>query len=335
MGKKKYRILSIDGGGLRGVLSVRMLKTIESQHPGFLDQVDMFAGNSAGSIIAAGLATGSTLDNLESLFVERGPGIFKVRFLAWIPFFWAKYGHKRKEQEFADLYQESTMKSVRESNGKNLFIATFLLDSDQDPEEEKDERRSWKAKFYHNLPNLDESSTFESLSVTELVMKSTAPPTYFAIRDHHVDGALVANNPSLCAYSEVRNWLKSEARKSSPQDEHPEIDTEVVVLRIGSGEPSQYITSKSGDWGYFNWGTKLLHIIFSSASGLAHYQCKELLEDRYHSVNKTIPNGIGLDDLSAISKLTFEASELDKEKLDAFMERHWFDDELTKGKSGE
>ena len=54
--KKPFVILSLDGGGCRGYMSIRLLERVCEEAPGFLDRVDLFAGTSTGSILAAFLA---------------------------------------------------------------------------------------------------------------------------------------------------------------------------------------------------------------------------------------------------------------------------------------
>ena len=56
----KYRILSIDGGGVRGLLVTVLLQQLDGRLPGWRDQVDLLAGTSTGGIIALGLAKGLT-----------------------------------------------------------------------------------------------------------------------------------------------------------------------------------------------------------------------------------------------------------------------------------
>ena len=58
--KKPFVILSMDGGGCRGYMSIRLLERVCEEAPGFLDRVDLFAGTSTGSILAAFLAGGAT-----------------------------------------------------------------------------------------------------------------------------------------------------------------------------------------------------------------------------------------------------------------------------------
>jgi hypothetical protein len=86
------RILALDGGGIRGVLTVQILKRIESllrARAGgdaafrLCDYFDLIGGTSTGAILAAGLATGMSADELESLYHELGDAIFEPDVLRW------------------------------------------------------------------------------------------------------------------------------------------------------------------------------------------------------------------------------------------------------------
>jgi patatin-like phospholipase/acyl hydrolase len=63
-----YRILSLDGGGIRGVLTASLLERLEEKQPGFLTMVDLFAGTSTGGILALALASGMTAE-VRDLYV--------------------------------------------------------------------------------------------------------------------------------------------------------------------------------------------------------------------------------------------------------------------------
>src|SRR5262245_29493544 len=71
-----YRILSFDGGGIRGLLTLAMLKKIQTAVPTLVSQADLFAGTSTGGIIALGLAAGKTVDELIRLYLDNGKKIF-------------------------------------------------------------------------------------------------------------------------------------------------------------------------------------------------------------------------------------------------------------------
>lgn len=315
---EKYRILSLDGGGIRGVLAARIVKRIVELHPDFLDKVDLFAGTSTGAILAAGLATGRTPQEMVDLYIEHGRSIFKKKACWWPHFLCSKYTRVRREKVFGKYFDGHSLKSVRDDNAKALFISSFLLDSEEDPERSKRKPRMWKAKFFHNLPGLPETPVFNDLAITELLMRSSAAPTFFPIHRYYVDGGVVANNPSLCAYAEVRNWQKKQLNQF-PGKVLPEIS----VLRVSTGRLPKHLRKEFDAWGIIKWGKPLLEIMTSAASDLANYQCKELLEDRYFSIDPLLPRSIGLDDVSAIPELVPDDNTIDEAALDRFVTDHW------------
>lgn len=73
-----HLILSLDGGGIRGVLTAKILERLEAACP-FLDRVELVAGTSTGGILALGLARGLTPSALVELYRTEGPRIFDHR----------------------------------------------------------------------------------------------------------------------------------------------------------------------------------------------------------------------------------------------------------------
>ena len=71
-----YKILSLDGGGIRGLLTTIILERLNLLNPGWLDKVDLLAGTSTGGIIALGLAHGLTPTQLRNLYQMKGEKIF-------------------------------------------------------------------------------------------------------------------------------------------------------------------------------------------------------------------------------------------------------------------
>ena len=72
-----YYIMSFDGGGIRGYLSILILRKLLKENPDILDKIDLFAGTSTGGIIALGLAYGIDIDVILELYRYKGGEIFK------------------------------------------------------------------------------------------------------------------------------------------------------------------------------------------------------------------------------------------------------------------
>lgn len=109
------RILALDGGGIRGILTVQVLKRLETLlrarsggDPEFrlCDYFDLIGGTSTGAILAAGLATGMSADELEQLYRELGDAIFEPDLLRW-GLMRAKFSRKPLEKalkrQFGDI----------------------------------------------------------------------------------------------------------------------------------------------------------------------------------------------------------------------------------------
>ena len=296
-----YRILSLDGGGIRGVLTARLLEAIETKRPGFLESVDLFAGTSTGAILATTLAMGKPPATIVQLYREQGPAIFRARIKSSIPFlsmlFFAKYGTKPRYDALHSVIGDLTLGEIK----KGLFISTFLLDDDNDPKPKPlgpKPRSRWKAKFFHNFAPASGGADYRPLKALDVVMRSSAAPLYFPIYQNYIDGGVVANNPSVCALSQVLDAKTPLAESKS-----------VVVLSLGTGDNPECITSKEGDWGLWQWKLQLIDILTSAASGLADYQCYQLLNERYCRLNPDLPDAIGLDDIGRIPDLIAAAEQ--------------------------
>jgi hypothetical protein len=81
---KPFRILSIDGGGIKGVFPAAFLAALE-RTAGFrvLDHVDLITGTSTGGIVALGLGMGFTAEQMLSFYREHGPRIFPSNRWLW------------------------------------------------------------------------------------------------------------------------------------------------------------------------------------------------------------------------------------------------------------
>lgn len=330
----KYRILSLDGGGIRGVLTAQLLKLIEERKPGFLASVDMFAGTSTGAILAAGLAKGLKPEEIIDLYIQDGQRIFpswrrKLGYIGML--FSSRYGTSGRKEALENLLGDKTLGDVN----RDLLISSFLLDSINDPnckpeseipvpDECKKKVRQWKAKFFHNLePKRPSARDYRCENLVDVVTRSSAAPLYFPLFQNYVDGGIVANNPALCSFAQVI----SNDTPIAKQDE-------VVILSLGTGDVQKYITNKNSAWGLLGWKLQLIDILTSGSVGLATFQGKQILGDRFQRLNPILPKPIELDDASpqAIKELIEAANNTAKKEgncppeLDAtidFITKQW------------
>lgn len=203
------RILSLDGGGIRGALTLGYLKKIETilrekekDHNLLLcDYFDLIGGTSTGSIIAAALAIGMDVDKIKDMYMDLGGKIFGQKRDWWKPwetweFLKAGYDHAALEKSLKGVFKSMTLESSEIKTG--LCIVAKRADTNS----------VWplinhpKGKFYDT-----DIGKNKNIPLWQAVRASTAAPTYFAPqmidvgdgqRAAFVDGGVsMSNNPAL------------------------------------------------------------------------------------------------------------------------------------------
>jgi uncharacterized protein len=200
------RILTLDGGGIRGRLSLEYLQVIETllrKRTGqadllLCDYFDLIAGTSTGAILAATLACGMSVADLQQLYNVLGPTVFKQGGLR-IPLLAPKFpSEPLRELLNQKLGSDTMLDSDKVRTG--LMIMTKRLDTGS----------PWPL---HNHPNGRYAAQDGALNLAEIVRASTAAPTYFepeevdihsrtgtVTRGAFVDGGVTPfNDPALQA----------------------------------------------------------------------------------------------------------------------------------------
>lgn len=201
-------ILALDGGGIRGALTLGYLKKIETiirEKYGadylLCDYFDLIGGTSTGSIIAAALAIGKSVDEIVDLYMDLGGKIFGKKRSFWNPletwkFLKAEYDYIELENSLKEAFGNITLESDQIKTG--LCIVAKRADTNS----------IWplinhpQGKFYDT--NVGKN---KNIPLWQAVRASSAAPTYFAPqmidvgdgqRAAFVDGGVsMANNPAL------------------------------------------------------------------------------------------------------------------------------------------
>ena len=142
-GQKK--ILSLDGGGIRGALTLGYLKKLEdvlkakhSDKPDFrlCDYFDLIGGTSTGAIIAASLAIGKTVDEITTLYMDLGGKIFGEKRNWWNPmetmkWLKANYNYKAMEDGLKLAFGDITLGSAKIKTGLCIVAKRAVNQSSQ------------------------------------------------------------------------------------------------------------------------------------------------------------------------------------------------------------
>jgi patatin-like phospholipase/acyl hydrolase len=305
----KYRILSLDGGGIRGIITAIILQRLESEASvqDWLQSVDLIAGTSTGGLLALGLGHGLTPKFMRSIYENDGPDIFDdswlddVRDLGKIS--GADYDTKNLEKVLKRIFGRTTLSRLKH----RVLIPTFDLDSESSPG-----KRMWKPKLFHNFPGSDSDG---SMLAYKVGLYTSAAPTYFPSVDGYIDGGVYANNPSMCALAQSQDARIPDSPALS----------EVRLLSLGTGISLEYIQGKELDWGYAQWAKPLISLMLDGVAGIADYQCEQLLGERYHRHAPVFPPrvSIPMDAVERIPYMTEFAEKLDLSSTVAWLKKYW------------
>jgi len=202
------RLLSIDGGGLAGLIPAESLILIEKQLDEMTgrklplcDRFDLIGGTSTGAILAAGLSLGLRAETLRNFYLDFGKEIFKKVFFPVR--FWHSYPSEPLEDHLKNVFGENTTLGSAKLRTQIMIVAKNATMG-----------TTW---FFTNNPRGRYYSTNASLPLWQIVRASSAAPTYFAPRTmvvpddkgqihnyEFVDGGVSSyNNPSLQLFLEA------------------------------------------------------------------------------------------------------------------------------------
>jgi patatin-like phospholipase/acyl hydrolase len=305
-----YRILALDGGGVRGVFTTTLLGRLEAARP-FLAKVDLLAGTSTGGIIALGLAAGMAPEELTGLYLDTDARIFPESHLGAL----ALLG-----KVFAAPYDTAVLKRVLEEAfarrgvsvlgdlARRVLIPTFDLDSSSGPAG-RPGPRTWKPKFFHNFPGPGSDA---GERIVDVALRTSAAPTFFPSYQGFVDGGVIANNPSMVALAQALHPATGGQRLE-----------QVCVLSVGTGVRRRHIAGEVHDWGYAQWAIPLSRLIVEGPMDTARYECEQLLGERFCRVDAVLEREIDLDDAAAGPDLVEMAGRVPLDAATAWVGR-WF-----------
>ncbi|GFK94765.1 hypothetical protein NNJEOMEG_02612 [Fundidesulfovibrio magnetotacticus] len=268
------RILSIDGGGMRGLIPATILATMErlaGKPIGHL--VDLVAGTSTGGIIAAAVAAGIPMERVRRLYREQGREIFARDIGHVIDSLGGladeKYPATGLDRCLGALFQD---RKLSDASTELLVTATTLSGAPM--------------MFKRRKARRDQAEDF---LLTDVCRATSAAPTYFPpaeisdlaqARTHYLaDGGLVANNPAMCAVAEG-------FKGGEPFP---------TLVSLGTGADDSSLTIKAArHLGLLN-AAGVLKMVFNGPGAAVDYQCRELLGDQYHRLQPTLPGPMELD----------------------------------------
>ena len=210
--KGKKKILSIDGGGIRGLIAIEILAKIEqelrdkenNQALVLADYFDFVAGTSTGALIAAAISMGKSMDYIRSFYKGSGEKMFKKRI--FVPFVAKLVGYEYSSKNLTKTLQEVFEIETRLGSDK---LKTLLLIVMQNVKTDSPWPISNNPFAKYNDLEKNQKGSNLHLPLWQLLRASTAAPTFFAPEHIEIDGQKFSfadgamtpyNNPAFQAY---------------------------------------------------------------------------------------------------------------------------------------
>lgn len=291
-------ILSIDGGGIRGLIPALVLAKIEKETGKGISQLfDLIAGTSTGGILALGLCIDDgngqpkySASDLAELYVTKGKQIFSRSFWDGVSSVAGLADEKYSEEGLEKALDEYFGNEPLGAALTDCMITSYDIQL-REPHFFKSWRKEWKA-----------------VEMRHAARATSAAPTYFEPALVAVDGGMRAlidggvfvNNPVVSAYAEFKRRFPEEEK--------------LYIVSIGTGQlvrPIGYSDAK--DWGKARWLSPLLSCMFDGATDAANYQMSHILGDSFVRLQTSL--SIASDDMDNATKGNIENLKLEARKL--------------------
>lgn len=296
-----FKVLSIDGGGMRGLLPATVLAEIERRTGKPIASLfNLVAGSSAGGLLALGLCKPGEQGpqyraaDLVHLFSTEGPRIFHrspARTLCSLDgMIDEKYPADGLEEVLDEYFGETHLSEA----ATDVILPSYELGS----------RQAFFFKSRRARANVS-----EDYLMRQAARATTAAPTYFEPplfnsplgQMAFTDGGMVANSPAMCAYAE--------ARKHYPQAD------DILLVSLGTGDTAKPIAyANARDWGIAQWLAPLISIFLDGMADAVNYQMIQCLpngpdgKQRYYRLQ--IPMGQVNDAIDEVSNANIRSLQL-------------------------
>jgi hypothetical protein len=273
----RFQILSLDGGGLRGLFSAAVLAAIEEDlQTSVAQHFDLIAGTSTGGIIAIALGLGLRPAEIVRFYEQHGPRIFSNplgwRWLRqWVA---SKYSALPLEKALRETFHERLLGESQ----KRLVVPAYNLGDDD--------------VYLFRTPHATHLRRDHRVPAWRVALATAAAPTFFPAcrsvdRIRLVDGGVWANNPAMVAVIEAVGPL------GVPLDE-------IHVLSVGAYDEIRRRPHFLDRGGLIAWAKPAVDVIMRAGSiSVTNHVGFLLGAERFYRVDPKVPRGEAVLDRSA------------------------------------
>jgi patatin-like phospholipase/acyl hydrolase len=284
---RRFRILSLDGGGIKGTFTAAFLTALEAMtHKRVADHFDLITGTSTGGIIAVALGLGVPAEEILKMYQNQGPSIFPIPrrgLLGWAAEQWRHvFGPKHS--------QEVLMKAIKGVVGERKFgeskvrLVIPAFDGNRGA-----------VHLFKTAHSPDYKQDYLLPAVT-VAMGTAAAPTYFQAYTEagggcYLDGGLWANSPVVVGVLEATCVLGHRIE-------------DVELLSVGTTTCPYHVSHARRNGGFLSWATGLADVFMQAQVEAALGQATLMVGERMLRVNAEVaPGRFSIDNASTIVEL--------------------------------
>lgn len=284
---ESYRILSCDGGGIRGAATLKVLKELQKStgiqiHEAF----DVYAGTSTGSIIALSLALGVDVEEILSDYEEMSGDVFTRS--SYLTLFRPEYSATMLKNSLINILEKKGYgaNATLGDLPKKVIVPAVRLNA---PEEGR-----WRLDVLENF-----TTEGKKIKIIDAVLESSAAPTYFSSENNYIDGGTAMNDPSLAALMVIFNPDTAMLK-------------DFTIFGVGTGYEKQAIEGDE-NWGELQWispvsgsdagSIPLVDLLLGVQDQIPSQVLSKLLGERYRKFDFPLEESFPLDAAYKIPEL--------------------------------
>jgi len=283
----RFQILSLDGGGIKGLFSAAVLAHLEEDFDVKIsDHFDLIVGTSTGGIIALGLGIGMTPREIMQFYISKGPKIFPNKRMYGIrQLYRNKYNPFELEHALKECFGEKRLAESR----KRLVIPSYNIGEDN--------------VYLFKTPHHEDLKRDYKVPIWKVAMATSAAPTYLPVFSgvdniRLIDGGVWANNPTMVGIVEAVSKLNMS------------LDN-IRILSLGTTSEIKNRRKKLDHGGIWQWKSDGIDVVLRGQSIGAYTQAQHLLgKEQIIRIDPVVPDGLfKLDKLSEEDLLAKAAHE--------------------------
>lgn len=277
-----FNILTLDGGGLRGIIPIRILQKVEELTGQRIHETfDMIVGTSTGGLIAACLTLRDPKDpgqvryrlvDIADIYIHQGHHIFPIRnglskFLHGLATFF-RPAYSPDGLDFV-LKQRINGQRIKDAI-RPIMISTYDLNANE------------PVFFKSRQAETDEGA---NARMVDICRATSAAPTYLPAYSFEykgkkltgIDGGVYVNNPTMAAIAEISKHGKAGYYKK--KDGSPVAFEDMRILSLGTGTYTGSVTdAQAVRWGKLAWIKQIIEIMMRGVNQSTDYESKEMLD---------------------------------------------------------